>query len=151
MHATGQVTAGEAVAERLAALATFLEAQAFCLLGTASGSGACDCSYRGRQAAPYGAPEPLLAVLPGARLHMPDYQGNHFFNSLGNLAQRAAASLLFVDFDRGCTIMLQGQARVIDVGDVHRQRWPTALRVLSWQVQRIREQAVASLPALELA
>lgn len=46
-------------------------------------------------------------------LTAPDYAGNNFFNTLGNIAINPRAGLLFVDFDRGNLLQLTGQASVV--------------------------------------
>lgn len=143
--------ADAAVDARLQALADFLQNQSFCFLGTASADGDCDCSYRGRKSPPQDLPEPLLAVLPQARLWLPDYPGNNFFNTLGNLRQRPELALLFVDFSQGRSVLLQGRAELLDANDAHRTRWPTASRVLDVCVVRVQEQTVAGLPPLQRA
>lgn len=135
---------------RLNALAHFLHGQAFCFIGTASADGNCDCSYRGRKSPPRDKAEPLVAVLPGARLALPDYPGNNFFNSLGNLLERPEAALLFVDFSQRRSVLLQGRMTLSDAPHAHHKRWPTAPRVLEMDVQRIQDQVVEGLPLLEV-
>ncbi|MGB3632894.1 MAG: pyridoxamine 5'-phosphate oxidase family protein [Rubrobacteraceae bacterium] len=43
----------------------------------------------------------------------PDYSGNRMFNTLGNITANPNAGLLFVDFERGDTLQLTGEAAVI--------------------------------------
>lgn len=43
----------------------------------------------------------------------PDYAGNRMFNTLGNVTANPNAGLLFVDFERGDTLQLAGEAAVI--------------------------------------
>lgn len=47
-----------------------------------------------------------------------DFPGNNMFNTLGNIAVNPRAGLLFVDFESGATLQLQGRARVL--GDAER-------------------------------
>jgi predicted pyridoxine 5'-phosphate oxidase superfamily flavin-nucleotide-binding protein len=47
------------------------------------------------------------------RLTVPDFPGNHHFNTLGNLGLNPRAGLLFVNFDRGDLLYLTGTAEVI--------------------------------------
>jgi predicted pyridoxine 5'-phosphate oxidase superfamily flavin-nucleotide-binding protein len=49
----------------------------------------------------------------GTRLLVPDYVGNGFFNTLGNLALDPRAGLLFVDFARGHLLQLAARADVV--------------------------------------
>lgn len=129
----------------LLALKPWLEAQPFFVLGSASGAGDCDSSYRGRQTE--GVPEPLLQVLDDERLVFPDYPGNNLFNSIGNLLEHPRLSLLFVDFERQSTLLLQGQARLAGI----HPSWPTAPRTIAVEVGRVLRAAVAGLPHLQLA
>jgi predicted pyridoxine 5'-phosphate oxidase superfamily flavin-nucleotide-binding protein len=43
---------------------------------------------------------------------VPDYPGNRYFNTLGNLLGDARAALLFIDFERGDVLQLQGRVRI---------------------------------------
>jgi uncharacterized protein len=45
-------------------------------------------------------------------LVVPDFRGNHYFNTLGNLMAEPRASMLFVDFESGDLLQLQGNARI---------------------------------------
>jgi len=45
-------------------------------------------------------------------LTIPDFPGNRYFNTLGNLIAEPRASLLFVDFETGGLLQLQGMAQV---------------------------------------
>lgn len=46
-------------------------------------------------------------------LTIPDFSGNRFFNTLGNLIANPKAGLLFVDFETGDELQLTGDAEVI--------------------------------------
>jgi hypothetical protein len=48
----------------------------------------------------------------GDVLTIPDFPGNRYFNTLGNLSVEPRASLLFVDFETGDLLQLQGMAEV---------------------------------------
>ena len=128
--------------DSLPALQPWLEAQPFFLLGSASGAGDCDCSYRGRET--QGMAEPLLQVRDGERLVLPDYPGNNLFNTLGNLLEHPEIALLFVDFAQQSTVLLQGQARIGGPDPA----WPSAPRTVHVQVRRLLRAPVAGLPHL---
>lgn len=49
----------------------------------------------------------------GARLTLPDYAGNAFFNTLGNLLAWPRAGLLVPDFDDGSLLQLAARARLV--------------------------------------
>ena len=42
---------------------------------------------------------------------MPDFRGNRYMNTLGNLLAEPRAALLFIDFDRGDVLHLQEKRR----------------------------------------
>jgi predicted pyridoxine 5'-phosphate oxidase superfamily flavin-nucleotide-binding protein len=68
-----------------------------------AGHGA-DISHRGGR--------PGFIRLEGDVLTIPDFRGNRYFNTLGNLIAEPRASLLFVDFETGDLLQLQGRADV---------------------------------------
>jgi predicted pyridoxine 5'-phosphate oxidase superfamily flavin-nucleotide-binding protein len=45
-------------------------------------------------------------------LHIPDYRGNNFFNTLGNLAVNPRAGLLFIDYGTGDLLHLSGRTEL---------------------------------------
>jgi uncharacterized protein len=63
-----------------------------------------DISHRGGR--------PGFVRVDGDVLTIPDFRGNRYFNTLGNLTVEPRASLLFVDFESGDLLQLQGTARV---------------------------------------
>lgn len=46
-------------------------------------------------------------------LNIPDFRGNRFFNTLGNLLVEPRGALLFVDFERGDLLHLRGEAEIL--------------------------------------
>lgn len=77
-------------------------------VATASGpgveNGGADVSHRGGP--------PGFVRVAGEVLTIPDYRGNRYFNTLGNLLLEPRAALLFVDFASGELLQLQGTAEV---------------------------------------
>lgn len=71
--------------------------------GRASGV---DVSHRG------GKPG-FVRVNEDGTLTMPDYAGNFFFNTLGNIAVNPRAGLLFIDFDNGDLLYLAAAAEIV--------------------------------------
>lgn len=51
-------------------------------------------------------------------LTIPDYPGNRFFNTLGNLAVNPRAGLLFIDYHAGHLLQLTGDAQVLWEGEL---------------------------------
>lgn len=96
-------------------------------LATADRDGA-DASHRG------GAPG-FVDVVGDDRLVWPDYAGNAMFLSLGNLESDPKAGLLFIDWERGSTLQLTGQAEV-DWRPGMAERFPGAERVVTFELDR---------------
>jgi uncharacterized protein len=67
-------------------------------------AGGTDISHRGGR--------PGFISVAGDRLTIPDFRGNRYFNTLGNLLGEPRAGLLFVDFERGDLLQLQGVTEI---------------------------------------
>jgi hypothetical protein len=68
------------------------------------GDGGLDVSHRGGR--------PGFVAVHGDTLVVPDFRGNRFFNTLGNLLGDPRAGLLFIDFATGNLLQLQGKATI---------------------------------------
>ncbi len=64
-----------------------------------------DVSHRGGS--------PGFIKVDGNTLTIPDYSGNNFFNTLGNFIEIPKAGLLFVDFDSGATLQINGSVELL--------------------------------------
>jgi predicted pyridoxine 5'-phosphate oxidase superfamily flavin-nucleotide-binding protein len=64
--------------------------------------GGLDISHRGGP--------PGFVRIDGDVLTIPDFPGNRYFNTFGNLLGEPRAALLFIDFDRGDLLQVQGMA-----------------------------------------
>ena len=71
--------------------------------------GGLDVSHRGGR--------PGFVRVDGDVLTIPDFRGNRYFNTLGNLLLDPRAGLLFVDFTQGEVLQLQGRAEIVWDGD----------------------------------
>lgn len=69
------------------------------------GRRAVDVSHRGGP--------PGFVRVDGASLIVPDYVGNMYFNTLGNIVLNARAGMAFVDFETGDLLQLSGRARLL--------------------------------------
>lgn len=78
-------------------IASFVEGEAL--------TRAVDVSHRGGRAG--------FIKVEGNRLTVPDYAGNLFFNTLGNLQANPVAGLLFVDFTTGDLLQLTGRTELL--------------------------------------
>jgi predicted pyridoxine 5'-phosphate oxidase superfamily flavin-nucleotide-binding protein len=93
-----------------AAAAAMIAASDTFFVATNSGNGAgpmggVDISHRGGR--------PGFAAVEGNTLTIPDFHGNNYFNTLGNLLLDPRAALLFVDWTSGTLLHLQGQAEIL--------------------------------------
>lgn len=70
-----------------------------------SETGGVDISHRGGR--------PGFVRIDGDTLVVPDFTGNNYFNTFGNLLQEPRASLLFVNFETGTLLQLQGEAEIV--------------------------------------
>ncbi|WP_454673617.1 pyridoxamine 5'-phosphate oxidase family protein [Achromobacter pestifer] len=73
--------------------------------GDERGGRAVDVSHRGGR--------PGFVRVDGNVLTIPDFSGNRFFNTLGNLVANPRAGLVFIDFARGDVLQLSGRAQVL--------------------------------------
>ena len=84
----------------------------------------CDMSHRGGK--------PGFVKVEGDELTIPDFKGNAFFNTLGNLLVNAKAGLLFPDFETGDLLYLAGTTEIIWEGP-ELKAWVGAERL--WKVR----------------
>lgn len=90
-------------------------------------SGGADMSHRG------GAPG--FVRIAGDTLVCPDYAGNRYFNTLGNMLLEPRAALLFVDFSNGDLLHLQGRSEIVWRAEDN-QDFPGAERLWRFRVER---------------
>jgi uncharacterized protein len=107
----------------------FIEARDMFFLATADGDGRPTCSYKG------GEPG-FVRVLDPHTLVFPNYDGNGMYLSAGNVLVNPEVGLLFIDFERGHRMRLEGTAS-IDLDDPIRGHYPEAQFVV-----RVRARAV---------
>ncbi len=87
-----------------AARATIASADAFYVATYADGQ--VDASHRGGKAG-------FVCIDDAGVLTIPDFNGNLFFSTLGNIQQNGKAGLLFIDDASGDTLQLTGDAAVL--------------------------------------
>lgn len=83
-------------------------------IATAGGAHGVDISHRGGP--------PGFVQVDGMTLQVPDFDGNRYFNTLGNLLIDPRAALLYIDFERGDVLHLQGEI-AIDWHGGGERRW----------------------------
>ena len=113
----------------LARADTFFVASANTSSDAGMGRGA-DVSHRGGK--------PGFIRIDGDRtLTTPDFSGNLFFNTIGNLMRDPRAGLLVVDFDSGDLLYLAVDAEVIWEG-AELESFDGAERLIRWHVREVR-------------
>ena len=83
-----------------------------------------------------GGPAGFVKVEDGV-LWVPDFTGNNYFNTLGNLLLDARAGLLFMDFARGDLAWIAAEARIVENGP-GLPALPGALRLIRLRVTESR-------------
>ena len=107
----------------------FIAGQNFFFLATADAQGRPDCSYKG------GAPGFARVVAPDT-LAFPSYDGNGMFKSLGNISANPAVGLLFIDFQAGKRLRVNGDA-ALHLEDPLKDAYPAAQAIVRVRARHI--------------
>jgi len=107
----------------------FIEAADCFFLATADGDGRPDCSYKG------GDPG-FVHVIDERTIAFPNYDGNGMYLSMGNITVNPSVGLLFIDFERGHRMRLNGDAS-IDLDDPLVSEWPEAQFVVRVRAREV--------------
>lgn len=132
------------------AMATFVESLPFFFIATANRGGECDCSFRGREFDASGKPYALLNVLDAYTLIFPDYSGNNFFNSLGNILVNGQIGMLFIDFESRLRVRINGRAHIIEEQQAFASLWPLAQRYIRVDVTQAFGNCQARIPRMKM-
>ncbi|WP_110675013.1 MULTISPECIES: pyridoxamine 5'-phosphate oxidase family protein [Salinicola] len=123
---------------------------------SAHDSGGETSTNRGYDASHRGGEPGFVQVTGAGTLRFPDYPGNNFFNTLGNLLQDPRVGLLFVDFESGGMLQITGRTRL--EWEPRPDEDPNARRWIEVSIERVVDRpAVLALrwqretPALRLA
>jgi len=130
-------------------LAGFIERQPFFFMATASDVGACDANFRGRDTSIAGRPLPLLKIADPKTILFPDFAGNGFYNSLGNIHQNSQIGMLFIDFTEQQRARVNGRAFIEDVGSAEAEIWPKAQAIIRVQVEQAYRNCPARIPKMK--
>jgi hypothetical protein len=76
-------------------------------------------------------------------LTIPDFRGNRYFNTLGNMLAYPRAAMLFLDFTTGDLLHLQGAAEVSWDGEAEATGFAGAQRMWSLDVEAGRRRRAA--------
>ncbi|NET50596.1 MAG: pyridoxamine 5'-phosphate oxidase family protein, partial [Merismopedia sp. SIO2A8] len=120
-------TLGHAERTMIAAADTFFITTVY-LDETASMAKGADVSHRGGK--------PGFVRIDGDTLTVPDFAGNCFFNTFGNIEVNPRAGLLFIDFKQGNLLYLTGRAEVIWDGNPEIALYAGAERLFKFHVEK---------------
>jgi predicted pyridoxine 5'-phosphate oxidase superfamily flavin-nucleotide-binding protein len=109
--------------------AAFIENVDMFFLATQGADGRLDCSYKG------GEPG-FVRVLDEHTVAFPNYDGNGQYLSTGNILETGRAGMLFIDWEHGWRMRLNGTA-TIDFDDALRSEWPEAQFVVRVRAEEV--------------
>lgn len=107
----------------------FIESVDTFFLATADDQGRPTCSYKG------GAPG-FVRVVDSRAIAFPNYDGNGMYLSTGNVGLNPHVGLLFIDFERGSRMRLNGMAS-IDHDDALTSKYPEAQFIVRVRVREV--------------
>src|SRR6185369_11316155 len=107
----------------------FIERMAMFFLATSDESGRPQCSYKG------GDPG-FVRVVDERTIAFPSYDGNGMYLSMGNVLRNPSVGLLFIDFERGHRMRLDGEATIHD-HDPLLPDWPEAQFVVRVRARQV--------------
>ena len=107
----------------------FIESVDMFFLATADNEGRPNCSYKG------GDPG-FVRVVDAHTIAFPNYDGNGMYLSMGNVGLNPHVGLLFIDFERGSRMRLNGTAS-IDDGDPLMTEYPEAQFIVRVHVREV--------------
>lgn len=109
--------------------AAFISQLDMFFLATADEQGRPNCSYKG------GEPG-FVRVVDEHTLAFPNYDGNGMYLSLGNVNRNPEVGMLFIDFERGHRMRVNGTAS-IELDDELLPEWPGAQFVVRVRVREV--------------
>lgn len=89
--------------------------------------------YEGGDISHRGGLKGFIEIEDENTLVIPDYQGNYIFNTFGNLLINERTGLLFIDFETGGLLHLNGKAKITDLAD-YGDTFPGAQRLLRIEI-----------------
>lgn len=95
----------------------------------------------GYDASHRGGPPGFVAVVGEGTLRIPDYAGNKFFNTIGNLIRDPRVGLVFVEFETGRLLHVTGRARIDWTPE--RNHDPSARRMIEVTVEEVIDRPAA--------
>jgi uncharacterized protein len=107
----------------------FIQTRDMFFLATADEEGRPTCSYKG------GDPG-FVRVVDERTVAFPNYNGNGMYLSMGNVLRNPSVGLLFIDFEKGRRMRLEGEAS-IDPGDALMHDFPEAQFVVRVRAREV--------------
>lgn len=117
-----------------------VEAAPFFFLATSGKDGRCDSSYKG------GGPG-FIRILAPNRLAFADFDGNNAFMSLGNIIENPYVGMLFIDFNDGARLRVNGKAAIHDEGEI-KDLFPDAPRAVVVDIEQVVPNCPKHIPRL---
>lgn len=99
-----------------------------------------DSSHRG------GTPGFLDVQRDGTRVVIPDYSGNDFYNTIGNIIMDSSMGMSIPLYETGGMIQITGTASIVWDGEEEVRQYPGAKRLISFEVGEVVELKSGSLP-----
>ena len=124
------------------ALRLIAKADTFFIATAHPQSGTDDTPSHGVDVSHRGGPSGFVRIDDQGVLTVPDYSGNRFFNTLGNLALNPRAGLLFIDYDSGDLLQLAVTAEIVWTGP-EVDALPGAERLVRLRVDRMLRRPAA--------
>jgi predicted pyridoxine 5'-phosphate oxidase superfamily flavin-nucleotide-binding protein len=118
-------------------LACITEADTFFLASAHPDAGSSTERSHGVDVSHRGGPPGFLHFTAADTFIMPDFRGNNFYNTLGNLRLHSAAGLLFIDFARGDVLQLSASAEAVS-GSHPRAGAEATGRIVRFVVHEVR-------------
>jgi predicted pyridoxine 5'-phosphate oxidase superfamily flavin-nucleotide-binding protein len=84
-----------------------------------------------------GGPPGFVHFIDDDQIIVPDFRGNDFYNTLGNVRLLPRAGLLFIDFERGDLLMLETRAEALAGQHPLEHRAATG-RIVRFGIERVR-------------
>lgn len=109
-------------------------------LATSDSEGHCDCSFKG-------GGEGLIRLLDERTFAFPDFSGNGAFMSLGNILVNPQVGCLFIDFNDGARLRVNGTAKIHDEGEMM-SLFPDAERVVVVNIEQVVPNCANHIPRL---
>ncbi|WP_456387795.1 pyridoxamine 5'-phosphate oxidase family protein [Profundibacter sp.] len=149
-HKLNEETLSKLVLDHInSSLAGFIEVQPFFFIATASDTGECDANFRARNTSASGRPQPLLKIKDPKTILFPDFAGNGFYNSMGNIHLNPHIGMLFIDFTEQRRARVNGHASVEMPAAEDTEIWPDAQAIVHVQVTQAYNNCSARIPKLK--